>query len=742
MNNEIRELYNNNMESLSFYYLQKAREFATTESYRNAFHFYVKSVEKFPSVRKVIEFEFRIVLIKLNEYIWAVEINKGEILTNFEVAMKTFPGNVNLLSDIGNHLYKCSHFLEALVHFERALQLDSSLVSIEKSLNNAKKILFSRAHFRLLNDKLRNRAYLEAIRTVVMPNAECVLDTDTGTGLSALYAGASGASSTAACDPSNSMAKLAERIMSDNNMRGVVVINKPATRLHLNDVYGERTLLITNKFDSGLFGDQLLRTLIHGWKNLLTEYGRVIPGKAEYYIMGAKCDRITWKYQVSSHAKKTLQVSDLHVHTQPYEHESYYGEDLNLYDDIEYMTQPQLLFRIDFNNYFDIKKKLNCPVPHKAYITAEKASEVNVLVGWFKLYLTDDVVLTTDPRSSTRCEAWQQAVFFDFIPMQLKENDVICLKFGTDKGKLRFIPDTRNVARLSAPTIAFLNDKEYVNAIVGCIPTATVYLGQIADPSDLEIADLSPFPLFGLLMMKRGARSLICYARNTCDKAFFEHVFIQNKIPLTKITILLADNWNHSMFKDQTYHVVFCNALDLSGDVDVRLSRVRHHLKYAHLVPGGLCLPENIALIGQLISSNWLNKHNRMSDDEKLSFRLAPQVNLFQVSQAKCIDPSRLKLRTLSVPTEMAVCCHTMRSGVVDVPVISDGVCNGVLCWYEVQLLQNDTGFSTRRSTSFVDSMVFLPNPKVKVFRGDTVNVIRSVDCDGSFKLVLDLDIG
>lgn len=730
------------MDTVSYNIIQNARQYATMECYRNSFNLYIMAMENYPRVKKIVEFEFRIVLMKLNEYLTVVENNKREILTNFEAAMRAFPGNVNLLSDIGKYLFQYSYFYEALVHFEKALSIDASLVSIEKTLDIAKKVIFSRAHFRVLNDKRRNRAYLQAIREIVMPNAECVIDADTGPGLSALYANACAAASTTACDVSHNMAKLAERIMNENNVQDILVINKPPTQLNLNDVYGQRTLLITNKFDSGLFGDHLLLTLKHAWENLLSEFGRVMPGRAEYFLVGAKCDRISLKYHVSTAAKELLNVPHLYIHAGTHTRDSYYGEDLNLYDDIEYVTDPQLLMQVNFNNYYDITKKMRTTLPHVAILRANKDTEVNVIVGYFKLYLTESIILTTDPCSPERTGAWQQAVFFDYIPAQMKKNALTAVQILTYGGKLKFLPDLRrSITRLSPPAVAFLNDAEYMEAIVRSVPIASIYLGQIAATGDLEIADLCPFPLFGLQMMKRGAKSLICYARHFCDKLFFEKVFTLNDVPLCKVTILVGNYWNHTAFKDKVYHAIFCNALDLGGDVDVRLSRAIQHLKYGHLETGGLVMPANIGLVGQLISSNWLDKHNRMSDDEKSSFRLASQVNLFQASQAHCIDPTRLKYRALSDPYLMSTCVHTMRSEVVSVPVISDGVCNAVLCWYEVQLLESDEAITTNRSNSFVDSTAFLAIPKVKMYRGDSVNVIRSVDCDGSYKMVIDLDI-
>lgn len=725
------------MDELAAEYIAFARQLSTSGCYSKSFDFYILAFDKCADVKEPHEAEFRLVLTRLNELL--VSANKMEdIFNNFSKAMDAFPNNTNFLNDIGKYLFKYAFYKEAWFHFQKALKLDSTFVNAEKNLNSVKNLLVERWHFRMLNDKVRNEAYRDAICQILMPIKDSVLDLGTGTGLLAMYANECKPMAITACDGSEVMTKLAETITQENGYDQIIVVNKLSTSMNYRDIGGKRSLLLTEMFDAGLFGEHVLQTLNHAWEHLINNVGRVIPNKAEFFVIGANCDYLCSKYQLTSTAKELLNIPTMNVHILNYD-ETYDCEDIHFYgDDITYITEPQSLVKVDFNNHADIQEKISRKEPLEIELKATKSGEINTYIGWFNLYLTDQVTLTTDPRSSLRANAWQQAVFFDNIPKTVKENEIIDAEFLMNGGKLTMLPEyDSHIFRISPEILRFLNDIEYMRMISGCIAMACVYLGQIAETSQMNIVDLCPFPMFGLQLLKRGIQSLTCCAKTDSDKHFFKKVFRANDIPLSKVTILVGEDWAQEVFRDEKYHAIMYNVIELFGEVDLRSKQLFQHLKMHHLVQGGLCMPATVKVMGQIVNSQWLDINNRIFDINVSNYKIAEHLNKYQVTENYCIDFTHLEYTPLSEPCVLGICDSSFGNDVISVPVIRDGNPNAVLCWYSIELMEDLDEISTNRKFSFVDGLAFMVNPKIVLRKGQNTNVMHCVDVDGAFKVMM-----
>ncbi|XP_059049541.1 protein arginine N-methyltransferase 9-like [Achroia grisella] len=714
-----------------------ARQLSSSGCYSKAFDMYVLSFDKNPQQKNLFEAEFRSVLIKLNEVL-ATANKIEEIFSNFGRAIDAFPENVHLLNDIGKYLYKFAFYPEAWCHFHRALKIDGTFVNPEKNLNSVKNLLMERWHFRMLNDKIRNEAYHDAIHEIAVPFSDHMLDIGTGTGLLAMYACQCTPRTIVGCDGSGVMTSLAELITQENHRPEIIVINSMSTSLNYHDVGGRRTLVMTEMFDAGLFGEHVLQTLAHAHECLMSNTGKVIPNKAEFFVAPVDCDYLNMKYQLCSTAKNILNIPQDNVHILTFD-ETYDCEDIHLYQDMKYMAEPRSLLKVNFNDYNDIYETLTRTDPYTLKFKATEDGKINALIGWFNLYLTKNITITTDPRSDKRANAWQQAVFFDNIPKSVKEGEIVDYNFLLNRGKLTLLPNWKSdVIRISPETLRFLNDTEFVNMIKGSIAMTSVYLGQIADISITDIVDLCPFPLFGLLMLKRGAQSLICCAKTDVDREFFERVFEANGVPLSKLTIMVGDEWGQEIFGDEKYHAIFCNIFDLWGDVELHNMEIAQQLKQSHLLQGGLFMPGNVTVVAQLVHSDWLEINNVIHDENVSNFTIGKHVNKYQVSQNFCIDFSHLEYTPLSEPFMLGECNSDIRRHVVDVPVVNTGCLNAILCWYNLELMEHVGEISTNRKNSFIDGTVFLINPNVQLECGNTANIMRSVDPDGSFKIMID----
>lgn len=727
------------MEEIAREYISYARQLSTNGCYSKAFDLYILAFEKCPGMKTVHESEFRTVLAHLNEVL-ALGGKMEEIFTNFGRAMKEYPDNIYFLNDIGKHLYKFGFYKEAWSHFQKALRIDSGFVNAEKNLNSVKNFLVERWHFRMLNDRMRNSAFHAALYQIMNPYADTVLDIGTGTGLLAMYAQECNPLAITACDGSEVMTKLASSVIRDNDVPDIIVVNRMSTSMDYRDVGGKRTLVVTEMFDAGLFGENVLQSLSHAWKHLISSDGKVIPHKAEFFIAGAQCDGLYKKYQLTTRIRDYLNIPGLEVHILTYD-ETYDCEDVHFYEDISYVTDHQSLITIDFNDYNDIQDKLTRTEPYKVEWKVNQDATLNVVIGYFDLYLTDHINITTDPADKFRANAWQQAVFFDNIPMTVTENQNLTVEFTLHNGKLAMAPNYEcSITRVSSEVIRFLNDEDYTKTIMGCIGMVSVYLGQLADMSQINIVDLCPFPFFGFLMLKRGVQSLICYAKTDSDKEFFEKVFKANDISISKVNILVGEEWSQESFGDEKFHAVFCNILEVCGDIDLKQREIAQHLRNSNLAQGGLFLPSKISMVGQLVRSRWLDINNRVYNENVNDYRIAEHINTYQVSQNFCIDFKHLEYTPLTNPIALGPCSSGIRSEVVNVPIIASGYANAILCWFDIELLEEIPEITTNRSNSFIDGIAFLANPKVKLVRGKLANILCCADLDGSFKLMIDAE--
>ncbi|XP_063394436.1 protein arginine N-methyltransferase 9-like [Cydia fagiglandana] len=720
-------------------YITMSRQLSSHGRYDKAFELYVLAFNRYPSIKTMFESEFRIVLNRVNETLASLG-KLDEVFANFGIAMNIFPENIYLLNDIGKFLYKFEYYTVAWCHFQNALKIDSGFVDAERNLNSVKNLMVERWHFRMLNDKIRNEAYHAAIQETVIPAQDSVLDIGTGSGLLALYANECIPLAITACEGSHVMANLAQVIMEENQAQEVVIINKMSTDMDSSEIGGRRSLLVTEVFDSGLLGEHVLQSLSHAWNNLIADSGKVIPHSAEFFVMGAKCDHLYMKYQLRQSAKSLLKIPKMAVHTLTFG-DTYDCTDMSMYKDVKYMTEAHSLLKIDFNNPDDIQQVLQQREPVSVPLTATQTGEINIIIGWFNLHLTKNIIITTNPKSENRANAWQQAVFLDFVSHHIEQNEILETQFLINEGKMTLLSDNLDhVTRVSPETLRFLNDIEYTKKIKDCIAMACVYFGQLIDISQIDVADLCPFPLFGLLMLQRGARSLVCCAKSLSDKKFFKKVFKANKIPQSKVKFLLEGELTIVSFAKEKYHAIFCNVFELCGDIDLNRQELAYHLKENNLHRAGLFIPATVQLMGQLVDSPWLDRQNRVYDENVSNYKIAMHVNKFQVSQNYCLDLTTMDFTVLSAPVILATFTNTMVSGVVSVPIVNDGNANAILCWYSIVLVKDMGEIQTNRSDSFIESMAFLADPTLPTLRGGSANILRCVDCNGSFKLMIDID--
>lgn len=715
----------------------QARHDAKQGCYAQSFDTYMAIFAKHPELKFGIETEFRDVLEKYNTYLLAKN-KMPEIFFNFQRAIRAYPEDADIHADLGRYLYNCHYITDSCNQFQKALTLNLGLVLPEKYLNSGKNIMIPRWHFRMLNDIIRNQAYHDGIVQTIIPNRDKVLDLGTGTGLLSLYAKESNPKEIIACEVSCLLADLARRNFKELK-HNIKVIERLSTEMSSDDTGGCSSLLITELFDSALIGERVLEVLEHAWLNLLELDARVLPLGATFYVAAANCNVISSKYRVqNAEVLRVLGIPGKEVHVSLPD-DTYDTEDICLHKDIKYVAEPVKLLTFDFNNVEDIQEKLRNKKPYEVKLEILKDTEVDLITGWFDLHITEEISLTTDPRSSKCARAWQQPIFYDFIPINMKGGEILDLKFIMPDSKMTLLNGYDGIKRVSRDMIRFFNDPVYIKQLLGSVSGTYVHLCELCAPIDLNIIDMNPFPLLGFIMVKRGARLLTCYADAQEDRDFIMDICQCNNIPASKIQILTTEKLNEESLKVSKYHLLVSNLLQLDGDMNVKVKVFLQKVKEAYFDPNGISIPNRVTIYGQLIYSKWIDDNNVVDHANTHFYNVAKYFNKSQVSQVFDVDIPHLEYKQMSRVYCLGVCSEPMEATLISAQILEDGPLNALLCWYVVEF-DDEVVMMTNKSYSYVNSTLFRIHPVFMMTKLQYVSIMRCVDPDQNFKFVVDRD--
>ncbi|KAM3959939.1 protein arginine N-methyltransferase 9-like [Aphomia sociella] len=678
-----------------------ARQSAFNNDFQESFMQYVNLLKEYPALKCELEAEFITLIVLCSEKL--IDRTKLDMFSNFKIALEMYPDNPYALNVMGKYLCKYGHKYEGLQLLEQANKSNPSIVCVEKNLNNAKRSLFLPDIFGIINDKRKNEAYRKAIKATIDPDFDCVIETNSGSGVLLLYISECYPQSHILGDDLAVKQEWMKYMLHANDEP--IVFNSPlmVKQNHVmgKGVAGMHNLWITDMFVTTLFDDYLISTLSEALKAPIAKSVRVLPKKAEYFVMGVKSNQLMRKCHLRDIVQEWLHSPTFYVSLSTNITGTKYEDDITTYDDLEYVTEPVLLLTIDFNDHHALADILNSRIIN-INIKARKNTKISTLVGWFNLYLTDDVMITTDPRSEERVDSWKQAVFYDFRPKNVMcDNEIIEANFKLYDGELFFIPeDEFAISRISNNMLTFLNDKDYFEAIMNIVSSTFIYLGQIVDINEVNIIDFCPFPVLGLAMLKRGIKSVVINPKNYEDDSFIKSVFAKHSVQLNKVRTLIANEWTLADVNHNKYHVIFMNIFNSNGEIDNFNSTMLRDIKDNCLAEGGLILPARISVLAQMASSEIIDRHSR-AYDENVGFKVASHLNKYQLTEAVGLDLEVLNYMSLSSAVTIVSNIYNMTKNSYPITVTENGEIGVILCWYDVSLVEGIEEIDTYRSDSF-----------------------------------------
>ncbi|XP_029166263.1 protein arginine N-methyltransferase 9-like [Nylanderia fulva] len=723
--------------------LQKAREHNRTGNVGKAYAYYTIVVELCPAKRSEIEETFTDVLCE-----WGIQLAEdnrfSDVIRCYKHSLDIYPNNARMLNNFAAHLLRNNNPIRALQYLRRALKVDPNFLPAERNLQNAYSMAVDRWHFTMLNDKCRNNAFEKAICKRINQGYDTVLDVGTGTGLLSLYAKAAGATKVYACECSEIMALIAKNVFESNNATDIKLIPKLSFDLKIPIDISERVkLIVTETFDAGLFGELVVPSLINIHTKILDTDGMVIPMGATVYIAAIECEHIRYRSSVVFDRikdKSTLNFNKVSILS---DDEYYDTENLEKVQ-INYVTEPQVLFNVDFNNLLQLQEFCKDGIKQMLQTKCRYDGILDGLVAWFKLYLDEEITL--DSSDGKTC--WQLAVF-PAIPIICHESDILTIKAETLKSKLKCSysasnaqssKDCKFLYRLPKEVIVFLNDFNYIELLTE--------IGRYQENKEMKyILDTSPFPIYGLTLLKEYKDSKILYYKtdNETLRFLIEQVAQDNGL---REKVHIISNYDEIPYSLDS---ILVHNFDIKGELkDDR----DNYLFFRYLLkkPNGVLLPEKNFLMGQLVYSEDLpnmvyvqdvnlqkspnnpicldissdNKDNLQNNttnkvNKSTNYIVAEHINNYKINQIFDLNSSLYsceimsEVQTLIEINEMETTEAIVNFGQIN-SIKKKTLPNALICWYRVQLSPHHI-HDTEKNGSFM-------NHTAIVFEDELKNII------------------
>lgn len=320
-------------------------------------------------------------------------------------------------------------------------------------------------------------------------------------------------------------------------------------------------LIVTETFDAGLFGEHVVSSMISVHTNILDKNGTVIPMSATLYVAAVECEYI--RYRSSVVFEKVKQSCPLKFDNISILSDDEYYDTENLKNvKVTYITEPKILLTVNFNDLSDLQQFNVDGVKSMINVKCKHNGTVDGLVTWFKLNLDEDTTIDTSEQKS----CWQTAIF-PAIPKLFEQGDMLIIKgeilkrklkcsYTSNSAKFNDYSNQQFLYRLPKEVIIFLNDFEYIKLL-------TEVSKSLINKELNSILDTSPFPIYGLMLLKENKCSKILYYKteNTELRLFMEQIAEQNDF---KDKLCIVSKYSH--IKD-SLDTIFVHDFDIKGEL-------------------------------------------------------------------------------------------------------------------------------------------------------------------------------
>lgn len=290
-----------------------------------------------------------------------------------------------------------------------------------------------RWHFAMLNDRVRNQAFAEAIARSNVRD-KIVLDIGAGSGLLSMMAARRGAAHVYACEMVAPVADKAVEIIAANGYSDrVTLIPKISHAMRVGvDMPRRADVLVSETIDCGFVGEGFLSSLRHARSELLQPDAALVPRR--FALEGALLESDDVFGLNRTDGVEGFQLAGFNE----FATQSYFPVRLNTWRH-RLMSAPSRLLALDLASY------TFAPIRETLELTTTETGYVHGVVFWFDVELVPGVRLSNTPCTGT--SHWMQAfACFDW-PIAVAKGDevVIQLAFSTQAADVTCI-GTRSAA--------------------------------------------------------------------------------------------------------------------------------------------------------------------------------------------------------------------------------------------------------------------------------------------------------
>ncbi|CAL1286593.1 unnamed protein product [Larinioides sclopetarius] len=727
--------------------------------YSRAFAHFIVALTVEPSVKGELLNAFLFTLEKLSEKL-EKEKQVNEVLMCYEQALDVLPHDSHVLHGLATTLFRLGYVECALSYFLKSYKANPFFTPSLYCMENLKNALVERWHFVMLNDKERNLAYKRAIKRAVEEGYKHVLDIGAGTGILSMMAVDANAEKVYACEASEIMFAVLQNVVKMNE-KSIQVFPKFSTDLVIEEDLPEKvSLIVTEIFDAGLFGENSLETLDHAWEHLLQKdtddlspsdendispscpnhldksnvnvcRSKVIPYSADVYVVPVESDKFCKAFRLDN---KIMQAFDIKedVIPQYLDEEPYTTEKISNIK-FKYLSEPSCILKANFNSPQDIKLLLQGKILNPSYKCTESGN-LDAFVMWFDLHLDDKETISTAPKEGSDSGCWEQAIFH-VLPQYLDgassfcnvgddiEAEFLCRgHFQLKKVKLPNSPPAGNFNQKLTmdPSLIY-----YLNSY-GAGDTINLNLKDISPVDNASILDISTFPCLSLKSLKD--TSSIASVLRTQYQSEIEQLRDMYGISHERLSFKSYEDFCNSKMQCD---FLIVDPVETCGLLKKNLLEDVTVLRMQCLKETGLVVPGQIEIIAVLVESETLKEHSKLISDERVDdFKISQIMNAYKCQIHQDIQYSSLLHKKITEPFKLCSIDlnNTSETGIksffkdafktAEVEVATSGKVTAVIYWFAIKyhssftVNTSDPGGLWKQAASVLDE-------EVQVQKGD-----------------------
>jgi len=618
--------------------------------------------------------------------------------------------------------------------------------------------VLSRWHFSMLNDKVRNEAYRDAlIRRVKRHTTRAghktlerttMLDIGTGSGLLALYAkDVAENAQVYACESDPDIAALARAVL-EKNCAGQGTVNlQPCDSKQLNLNQNQVDLIVMEVFDAGLLGENVIPTVRDAHERL--GVSSFIPCRAVVHAAPVKCPHLAASFTNKPSSCPTLNLHQVRLVNRDTDKEPYTCEDMAR-THFEFLSDPVVVATVDFESKSQVKEIHESGEKAEVEFQAKVGGNLDGFLLWFELILDSEepeIRLSTAPRGYENC-CWDQAFYPTLKHESAFNQDTIKATFSLTKDHIALLTheivergeqkDKReaNKPELKMPkhVISELND-EKITQIYSSIAADIVRENE----SGIDVLDYSSTAAIALGILKLSRTSELTLLIKADEEQSCEMPEVGPRVNMvSELAEINGINQTRidgvglmSLQPDDKFDAVFIDPVESTGRLNESSIKKLPILNRA-LTPRGAIYPQTLSLHCQLVDCQQIHRLFHVVDHQ-VPYGIAEVVNQFSTTHQQDIRMNSFQPNFLSDPVHVkdinlgsVTGNEPSFSKVLPIHVKRKGEANCLVYWFELKygqfVVSTYEKEDSRQTSHFKQSVITFKNPN-EVNEGDELSL-------------------